>query len=187
MLNNYIVDPKNPGLEEVTAGSSRTHRLFSKAAASEGPRAFPLGYVEGLNDARTPRAEFFKSLLERHGRPCTKVGGRPYVALRTPGQLCNCLGPVKAETRATARYRTTDRGKTKSSQALVFLAPASSSPSCDQANIQLVCGAVTAQPVENQLARPIRSPPSNRRACVARWSQVIHRYPPLLKVGGGTR
>jgi hypothetical protein len=95
--------------------------------------------------------------------------------------LRSCLGPVKTETRARARYRTTDRGRTKSSQALVFLAPASSSPSRDQANIQLVCGAVTAQPVENQLARPIRSPPSNRRACVARWSQVIHRYPPLLE------
>ncbi len=26
---------------------------FSKAAASEEPRACPLGYVEGLNDART--------------------------------------------------------------------------------------------------------------------------------------
>jgi len=103
------------------------------------------------------------------------------VALRTPGQLCNCLGPVKTEARATARYRTTDRGKTKLSQALVFLAPASSSPSRDQANILLVCGAVMAQPVENRLARPIRSPPSSRRACVARWSQVIHRYPPLLE------
>ena len=27
---------------------------FSKAAASEGPKAYSLGYVEGLNDARTP-------------------------------------------------------------------------------------------------------------------------------------
>ena len=131
-------------------------------------------------------AGFFSSLLERHGRPCTKVGGRPCVALRTPDLLCNCLGPIKTETRARARYRTTDRGKTKSSQALVFLAPASSSPSShDQANILLVCGAVMAQPVENRLARPIRSPPSSRRACVARWSQVIHRYPPLLESGRG--
>ena len=127
------------------------------------------------------KGDFFNSLLERHGRPCTKVGGRPCVALRTPDRLCNCLGPVETETRAKARYRTTDRGKTKSSQALVFLVPASSSPSRDQASIQLVCGAVTAQPVENRLARPIRSPPSSRRACVARWSQVIHRYPPLLE------
>ena len=130
-------------------------------------------------------AGIFNSLLERHGRPCTKVGGRPCVALRTPDRLCNCLGPVKIETRARARYRTTDRGKTTSSQALVFLVPASSSPSRDQANILLVCGAITAQPVENRLARPIRSPPSSRRACVARWSQVIHRYPPLLESGRG--
>ena len=50
-----------------------------------------------------------------------------------------------------------------------------------QANTLLVFGAVTAQPMENRLARPIRSPPSSRRACVVRWSQVIHRYPPLLR------
>ena len=158
--------------------------------------------MEGLNDVRMPsrtrcvlgqrgclgrlraggeKGDFFNSLLERHGRPCTEVGGRPCVALRTPDRLCNCLGPVRTETRAKARYETTDRGKTKSSQALVFLAPASSSPSPDQANTQLVCGAVTAQPVENRLARPIRSPPSSWRACLARWSQIIHRYPPLLR------
>jgi len=35
----------------------------SKAAASEGPEAYPLGYVEGLNDARTPLADFFSILL----------------------------------------------------------------------------------------------------------------------------
>jgi len=180
-----IVDPKNPGLEEVTEGFSQpagcSKRQFSKAAASEEPRAYPLGYVEGLNDARTPLADFFNRLIERHGRPCTKVGGRPCVALRTPDRLYNRLGPVKTETRAKARYRTIDRGITKSSQALVFLAPAPSSPLCDQASILLVYGAVTAQPVENRLARPIKSPPSRRRACVARWSQVIHRYPPFLE------
>src|SRR5437867_6317249 len=107
------------------AGCSK--RLFSKAAASEGPRAYPLGYVEGLNDKRTThgkrhvlarlgwageKGDFFNSLLERHGRPCTKVGGRPCVALRTRDRLCTSLGPVKTETRARARYRTTDRGRT---------------------------------------------------------------------------
>jgi hypothetical protein len=142
-----------------------------------------LGKEAGLGRLRadSEKRDFFNSLLERHGRPCTEVGGRPCVALRTPDRLCNCLGPVRTETRAKARYRTTDRGKAKSSQALVFLAPASSSPSRDQANTQLVCGAVTAQPVENRLARPIRSPPSSWRACLARWSQIIHRYPPLLR------
>ena len=35
-----------------------------KAAASEGPEAYPLGYVEGLNDARTKLAAFFSILLE---------------------------------------------------------------------------------------------------------------------------
>ena len=34
----------------------------SKAAASEGPEAYPLGYVESLNDARMPLADFFNRL-----------------------------------------------------------------------------------------------------------------------------
>ena len=38
--------------ENTPAGCSK--RLSSKAAASEGPEAYPLGYAEDLNDARTP-------------------------------------------------------------------------------------------------------------------------------------
>ena len=45
----------------LSAGSSK--RPFSKAAASEGPEAYPLGYVEDLSDARTKLADFFNSLL----------------------------------------------------------------------------------------------------------------------------
>ena len=37
----------------------------SKAAASEDPEAYPLGYVEDLNDARTKLADFFSILLVR--------------------------------------------------------------------------------------------------------------------------
>ena len=36
------------------------------------PEAYPLGYVEGLNDARTMLAGFFSILLEREGHD-----GRP--------------------------------------------------------------------------------------------------------------
>ncbi len=43
------------------AGCSK--RPSNKAAASEGPRPYPLGYVEGLNDARTMLADFFSILL----------------------------------------------------------------------------------------------------------------------------
>ena len=46
--------------EHGPAGCSK--RPSSKAAASEGPRR-TLGYVEGLNDARTLLADFFSSLL----------------------------------------------------------------------------------------------------------------------------
>ena len=49
------------GSGELCAGCSK--RLSSKAAASEGPEAYPLGYVEDLNDARTKLAGFFSILL----------------------------------------------------------------------------------------------------------------------------
>jgi hypothetical protein len=38
-------------------------RPINKAAASEDPETYPLGYVEGLNDARTTLAGFFSSLV----------------------------------------------------------------------------------------------------------------------------
>ena len=44
------------------AGCSKSP--FSKAAASEGPEAYPLGYVEDLNEARTPLMGFFSIVLE---------------------------------------------------------------------------------------------------------------------------
>jgi hypothetical protein len=49
---------------KIVAGCSK--RPTSKAAASEDPEAYPLGYVEDLSDARTPLAGFFSILL---GRP----------------------------------------------------------------------------------------------------------------------
>jgi hypothetical protein len=48
--------------ENTLAGCS--NRLSSKAAASEGPEAYPLGYVEGLNDARTRLADCYSILLK---------------------------------------------------------------------------------------------------------------------------
>ena len=40
----------------------------SKAAASEDPEAYPLGYVEDLNDARTKLAGFFSIPLNEELR-----------------------------------------------------------------------------------------------------------------------
>ncbi len=50
---------------DINRNSGCSKRLSSKAAASEGPEAYPLGYIEGLNDARRPLADFFSTLLER--------------------------------------------------------------------------------------------------------------------------
>jgi hypothetical protein len=51
------VAPEN----SVQTGCSK--RLSSKAAASEGPEAYPLGYAEALKDARTTLVGFFNILL----------------------------------------------------------------------------------------------------------------------------
>jgi hypothetical protein len=50
---------------EVRAGCSKGSS--SKAAASEDPEAYPLGYVEDLSEARTPLAELFSILLLDRG------------------------------------------------------------------------------------------------------------------------
>jgi hypothetical protein len=66
MHNRPSVIPKHTQqtlpLGALPAGCSKSSS--SKAAASEGPQAYPLGYVEGLNDARTPLADFFSVLLD---------------------------------------------------------------------------------------------------------------------------
>ena len=51
VMRYQIFDIGSPifGNREMPAECSK--RPFSKAAASEGPEAYPLGYVEGLNDA----------------------------------------------------------------------------------------------------------------------------------------
>ena len=49
------------------------------------------------------KRSFLNCLLEQFGRPCTRWEVAHSVALRTPNQLCRCLGPAKTEARATAR------------------------------------------------------------------------------------
>jgi hypothetical protein len=39
--------------------------LVQQGRSESRAEAYPLGYVEGLNDARTQPADFFSSLLER--------------------------------------------------------------------------------------------------------------------------
>ncbi len=49
-------------VQNTHAGCSK--RPSSKAAVSEEPEAYPLGYVEDLNEARTKLADFFSILLK---------------------------------------------------------------------------------------------------------------------------
>ena len=49
---------------ETSPPTGCSKRLSGKAAASEDPEAYPLGYVEDLSDARTPLADFFSILLD---------------------------------------------------------------------------------------------------------------------------
>ena len=107
------------------------------------------------------------------------VGGRPCVALRTPDQLCNCLGPILRPARTQGielliggiQHHPRLLCSSRQHRVLHHLITYN----------QLDSGAITARPVENPLARPIRSLLLSRRACTARWSQIIHRYPPFLR------
>ena len=38
-------------------------KAVQQGRSERGPEAYPLGYIEGLNDARTPLADFFSVLL----------------------------------------------------------------------------------------------------------------------------
>ena len=60
--------------ENTPAGCSKSSS--SKAAAREDPEAYPLGYVEDLNDARTPLADFFSTLLEQIADQPDRLFGR---------------------------------------------------------------------------------------------------------------
>ncbi len=60
--------------EDTPAGCSKN--LSSKAAASEDPEAYLLGYVEDLNDARTPLADFFSIMLEEIADQLHRLFGR---------------------------------------------------------------------------------------------------------------
>jgi len=54
--------PSHLRIKENASPTGCSKRPSSKAAASEDPEAYPLGYVEDLSDARTPLADFFSIL-----------------------------------------------------------------------------------------------------------------------------
>jgi hypothetical protein len=66
-----------------TSGTRRTHpcRMLKKAVqqgrSERRAEAYPLGYVEGLSDARTPLADFFSILLENEQAVRHSADGLP--------------------------------------------------------------------------------------------------------------
>lgn len=69
--------------------------------------AYAVWYVEPLSDARTKLKAVLTILGEKHGRPCTMVGGRPWLALRTPesaSQFC-CSRPARTSEKLLVRER----------------------------------------------------------------------------------
>jgi DNA uptake protein ComE-like DNA-binding protein len=71
-------------------------RPSSKAAASEGPKAYPLGYVEGLSDARTKLADFFSILLVG-GEVRMKTGWMAAVVMIGAVSMVGCVSQKKYE------------------------------------------------------------------------------------------
>ena len=75
---------------------------------------------------------------------------------------CNCDVAAR-KTRAKPGHASFQSWETSSIPGTCVPRAAADSP-IEQADIQLVYGAVTAQPAEIRLARPTRNPPSHRRA-----------------------
>ena len=65
-------------------------RAVQQGRSERRPEAYPLGYVEGLNDARTLLADFFSILLKRalavrRGQMGPFLLTSPWVNMATPG------------------------------------------------------------------------------------------------------
>jgi hypothetical protein len=93
------------------------------------------------------------------GDPCTMVGGRPWLALRTPISVLYVCGPRDPHDVRSCEFPVggdvVDPRRLCSSCLRRMLRKI-------QAHIQLVFCAVTAQPAEIRLVRPTRNPPSHR-------------------------
>ena len=76
-------------LSQRRLAAGRSNRPSSKAAASEDPEAYPLGYVEGLNDARTMLAGCFSALLGTSVGTCDGL-----LKHRAEAEVCNGIFEV---------------------------------------------------------------------------------------------
>ena len=61
--NTPVGCSKRPDFSPAQPWRAKARLVLGKAAASEGVEAYPLGYAEGLNDARTLLADFMSSPL----------------------------------------------------------------------------------------------------------------------------
>ena len=91
MVGMCACDERSRAARQESTPAGCSTRLSSKAAASEDPEAYPLGYVEDLNDARTPLADFFSILLG-------ELVLRHAIPERIPGDLEEpaCFGNIPA-------------------------------------------------------------------------------------------
>lgn len=60
--------------------------MFPIYAVASEYRVLSLAYRKALSET-APTLEEISTNQKQYGRPCTKVGGRPCVALRTPEPL----------------------------------------------------------------------------------------------------
>ena len=84
----------------------------------------------------------FQHPQKQHGRPCTVVGGRPWLALRTPER--NWIVAAR-KTRAMSGHASISSWETSSIPGACVPRAAVDAPE-NQADNQLVGGAITAQP-----------------------------------------
>ena len=98
------------GASERCKNAHRTWCVLGRRAVLADSGRGRVKYSPGLGGRE---GRLFQRLLKQYGRPCTKVGGRPCVALGTPGQLCKIVSaqPELRPARQSVHW-TTDRGRT---------------------------------------------------------------------------
>ena len=76
------------GASERCKNAHRTWCVLGRRAVLADSGRGRVKYSPGLGGRE---GRLFQRLLKQYGRPCTKVGGRPCVALGTPDQLCKIV------------------------------------------------------------------------------------------------
>lgn len=172
-----------------SAGARRSRPRHSERTLSCGPRAYHTPVKNSVNrefgpshsskKIHRPVTVRLEPCIADTKRAPVRTGARSWrLGRRNAYPIVAALrGPVEGRERCAS---VGDATRKRSGESIAVPAGGSRTQALNTSR-GLVCSLCrVAQPVENQLVRPMKRPPSDRRACRARWSSVVHRLPSSL-------